>query len=145
MVRSNIDNVNTSTYNKLIGANASKHGQATLVEYTQTRLTFEGMAIIPLCYLSDYFKNLPSMSASTNFEFKLQANIASSNTWSVSFKTQAGATTAPAFFPVAGIFALIMPPVPPQQVPIKYSRLKYPQKLVIQLIYHVEFVFLLCH
>lgn len=59
--------------------------QNALVSNTINQLVFQGVATIPLPMIHDFFKQIPSVASSTGFELRLQANIASSNSWIVDY------------------------------------------------------------
>jgi len=42
-------------------------------------LVFQGVAIIPLSELHDFFKQMPSVASSTGFELRLQSNLSREN------------------------------------------------------------------
>jgi len=42
---------------------------------------FQGVAIIPLSELHDFFKNMPSVASSTGFELRLQSNLSRENSY----------------------------------------------------------------
>jgi hypothetical protein len=79
----------------MIGATSkNEHGQSALTSYTATTLTFEGIAYIPLSQMNDFFAKIPSTSASSGFELRIQTNLASSNTYIVNYASPLTGATA---------------------------------------------------
>ena len=94
--KTNMDltNVNHSSLASFMGAgnNSLKDtgNQNALVYHNTDGLVFQGVAIIPLSELHDFFKNMPSVASSTGFELRLQSNLSREN----SYVTRYGAIPA---------------------------------------------------
>jgi hypothetical protein len=85
--KTNMDltNVNHSSLASFMGAgnNSLKDtgNQNALVYHNTDGLVFQGVAIIPLSELHDFFKNMPSVASSTGFELRLQSNLSRENSY----------------------------------------------------------------
>jgi len=55
--------------------------QNCLVFQSADGLVFQGVAIIPLSELHDFFKQMPSVASSTGFELRLQSNLSRENSY----------------------------------------------------------------
>lgn len=78
-----------ATSNK-IATNVRQNG---IYSVTANKVIYVGTAIIPLKYVHDFYAKLPTISATTSFELRLQCNIAEENSWSVTYDAS-GAMTA---------------------------------------------------
>ena len=58
-----------------------------------TRLLFQFVAHIPLSQLADFYRTAPSMQTLKNFELRLQSNLSTNNSWSVTYTAPATAGT----------------------------------------------------
>jgi hypothetical protein len=56
-------------------------------------LVFQGISIIPLSELHDFFKQMPSVASSTGFELRLQMNISKENSYQIRYNATASNTT----------------------------------------------------
>ena len=63
--------------------------QNALVYQGTDGLVFQGTAIIPLSELHDFFKQMPSVTSSSEFELRLQMNLSRENSYTVGFAPQA--------------------------------------------------------
>jgi len=85
--KTNVDltNVNHSSLASFMGAgNTSLRdtgNQNALVYHNTDGLVFQGVAIIRLSELHDFFKNMPSVASSTGFELRLQSNLSRENSY----------------------------------------------------------------
>jgi hypothetical protein len=85
--KTNVDltNVNHSSLASFMGAgNTSLRdtgNQNALVYHNTDGLVFQGVAIIPLSELHDFFKNMPSVASSSGFELRLQSNVSRENSY----------------------------------------------------------------
>jgi hypothetical protein len=59
--------------------------QNCLVYNAADGLVFQGVAIIPLSELHDFFKNMPSVASSTGFELRLQSNVSRENSYTTRY------------------------------------------------------------
>ena len=101
--KTNIDitNVANSSLASFMGANNTSlyttGNQNVLVYQGTDGLVFQGVAMIPLSELHDFFKQMPSVASSTGFELRLQSNLSRENSYFVGFTAQ---TTPAALTPV---------------------------------------------
>ena len=84
--KTNIDitNVNHSSLASFMGNQASlrdTENQNALVYQGTDGLVFQGVAMIPLSELHDFFKQMPSVASSTGFELRLQSNLSRENSY----------------------------------------------------------------
>jgi len=56
------------------------------------RLLWQYVANIPLSQICDVYSKIPSVSSLANFELRLQLNVASNNSWSVTYAVTSGVT-----------------------------------------------------
>jgi hypothetical protein len=90
-LKTNID-INDSTRSSLasfFGSNNTSlrdtENQNCLVYNAADGLVFQGVAIIPLSELHDFFKNMPSVASSTGFELRLQSNVSRENSYTTRY------------------------------------------------------------
>jgi len=93
--KTNIDITDTSrsSLSSFFGTSTgllNTENQNCLVYNAADGLVFQGVAIIPLSELHDFFKNMPSVASSTGFELRLQSNVSREN----SYTTRYGAIAA---------------------------------------------------
>jgi hypothetical protein len=99
--KTNMDltNVNHSSLASFMGAgnNSLKDtgNQNALVYHNTDGLVFQGVAIIPLSELHDFFKNMPSVASSTGFELRLQSNLSRENSYVTRYDAITAATVLP--------------------------------------------------
>jgi hypothetical protein len=97
-VRTNIDmtnSANSTLGNFLLASGAqsstgstnllNNENQCSLVYQGTDGLCYQGIAIIPLSELHDFFKQLPSVASSTGFELRMQSNISKENSYTVRY------------------------------------------------------------
>ena len=58
-------------------------------------LCYQGVSIIPLSELHDFFKQIPSVGSSTGFELRLQMNLSKENSYQIRYNAIANATAIP--------------------------------------------------
>lgn len=70
--------------------------------YSNKLIKYRYIAHIPLYVISDFYKNLPSITTSSKFQMRIQTNISSQNTWTVEYEniTTAGAAYLGHYLPV---------------------------------------------
>jgi hypothetical protein len=78
----------TGSTNILINEN-----QNSLVYQATDGLAYQGIAIIPLSELHDFFKQMPSVGSSTGFELRLQMNLSKENSYQIRYNAIASSTT----------------------------------------------------
>ena len=78
---------NTSLYNT--------ENQNALVYQGTDGLVFQGVAMIPLSELHDFFKQMPSVASSTGFELRLRSNLSRENIYVTRYDAIAAASTTP--------------------------------------------------
>ncbi len=120
-VKSNHDNTTYAANTSIFNTNATHNNTAFLNSLSQglvgcydstgtissgstnrnTRLVFQYVATVPLCEVNDFFQKLPLVQSSLGFELRTQLNVASNNSWVV---TYAGAAKG-AEFPINSIVA----------------------------------------
>jgi len=73
----------------------NNENQNSLVYQGTDGLAFQGMAIVPLSELHDFFKQMPSVASSTGFELRLQSNLSKENSYTVRYNAIASSTAIP--------------------------------------------------
>ena len=71
----------------------NNENQNSLVYQGIDGLVFQGIAIIPLSELHDFFKQMPSVASSTGFELRLQSNLSKENSYTIRYNAIATNTT----------------------------------------------------
>ena len=99
--KTNIDltNVNHSSLASFMGAGNTSlidtENQNALVYNNTDGLVFQGVAMIPLSELHDFFKQMPSVASSTGFELRLQSNLSRENSYTTTYGAIAAANVTP--------------------------------------------------
>jgi len=104
--KSNIDmtnSANSTLGNFLLAAGVQSTAQSTSILNNENQnslvyqgtdgLVFQGIAIIPLSELHDFFKQMPSVASSTGFELRLQSNLSKENSYTIRYNAIANNTT----------------------------------------------------
>lgn len=73
-----------------VGVNGQTATPGNPIQY----LVFQFVSVIPLCELSEFYKNLPSIQSSLGFELRTQLNCANNNSWTVNYTAADPATSA---------------------------------------------------
>jgi len=73
----------------------TNENQNSLVYQGTDGLVFQGVSIIPLSELHDFFKQMPSVASSTGFELRLQMNLSKENSYQIRYAAVANATAVP--------------------------------------------------
>jgi hypothetical protein len=99
--KTNIDITNDqrSSLASFMGSNLTSlrdtENQNALVYHNTDGLVFQGVAIIPLSELHDFFKNMPSVASSTGFELRLQSNLSRENSYVTRYAQIAAGSNTP--------------------------------------------------
>jgi hypothetical protein len=73
----------------------TNENQNSLVYQGTDGLCFQGVSLIPLSELHDFFKQMPSVGSSTGFELRLQMNLSKENSYQIRYNAIANATAIP--------------------------------------------------
>ena len=71
----------------------NNENQNSLVYQGVDGLVYQGIAIIPLSELHEFFKQMPSVASSTGFELRLQSNLSKENSYQIRYAAIANNTT----------------------------------------------------
>ncbi len=99
--KTNIDitNVAYSSLASFMGAGNTSlrdtENQNVLVYQGTDGLVFQGVAMIPLSELHDFFKQMPSVASSTGFELRLQSNLSRENSYVTKYDAITAGTVTP--------------------------------------------------
>jgi len=99
--KTNIDitNVANSSLASFLGAANTNlrdtENQNVLVYQGTDGLAFQGVAMIPLSELHDFFKQMPSVASSTGFELRLQSNLSRENSYTTTYGAIAANNVTP--------------------------------------------------
>jgi hypothetical protein len=104
--KTNIDmtnSVNSTLGNFLLASGSQTQAQSTTILTNENQnslvyqgtdgLVYQGVSIIPLSELHDFFKQMPSVASSTGFELRLQMNLSKENSYQIRYNAIASATT----------------------------------------------------
>ena len=120
-IKSNHDNTTYTTNTSIFNTNGTHNNTAFLNSLSQglvgcynadgvlttgndklnTRLVFQYVATVPLCEVNDFFAKLPSVQSSLGFELRTQLNVASNNSWTITYAGVAKGSE----FPISSIVA----------------------------------------
>jgi hypothetical protein len=73
----------------------TNENQCSLVYQGTDGLCYQGVSLIPLSELHDFFKQMPSVGSSTGFELRLQMNLSKENSYQIRYNAIANATAIP--------------------------------------------------